>query len=229
MKNMKVVVAGIGGFILGLGVMFGAQNINFGPKAIYILTDKRCTTCDVSGISEKIKKDLPKLELKTVDYSESLGKRLFKDAKLTHLPAAIFTASAQKDPDYSKVQRYAQKVGDYAVIPLGKDFDPTAEICDNKLDDNQNGAIDCSDASCKSNWLCMEKKEVPVVEAFVMSHCPYGTQFEKGFVKVWDVLGKKADFEVKFCDYAMHGKKEIDEQLLQYCIQEDSKAKFLTT
>ena len=32
------------------------------------------------------------------------------------------------------------------------------------------------------------------VEMFVMSHCPYGTQIEKGMLPVLDKIGKKIDF-----------------------------------
>ncbi len=70
------------------------------------------------------------------------------------------------------------------------------------------------------------KQEKPNVELFVMSHCPYGTQIEKGILPVLDTLGDKIDFELKFCDYIMHGKKEIDEQLVQYCVQKEEPNKF---
>jgi len=71
------------------------------------------------------------------------------------------------------------------------------------------------------------KSETPLVELFVMSHCPYGTQIEKGIIPVMQVLGDKADIQVKFCDYAMHGKAELDEQLVQYCVQEEEPDKFV--
>ncbi|MBW6441039.1 hypothetical protein K0B03_03345 [Patescibacteria group bacterium] len=70
------------------------------------------------------------------------------------------------------------------------------------------------------------KNEKPVVELFVMSHCPYGTQMEKGILPVIDTLGDKIDFELKFVDYAMHGEVEVNEQLNQYCIQKEENAKF---
>jgi hypothetical protein len=63
------------------------------------------------------------------------------------------------------------------------------------------------------------EEDKPNVELFVMSHCPYGTQVEKGLIPVMETLGDKADIEIKFVYYAMHGKKELDEQLNQYCIQ----------
>lgn len=65
------------------------------------------------------------------------------------------------------------------------------------------------------------KTDKPVVEMFVMSHCPYGTQIEKGMLPVVELLGDKADIQVKFVNYAMHGKTEVDEQLNQYCIQQE--------
>ncbi len=71
------------------------------------------------------------------------------------------------------------------------------------------------------------KSEKPEVEVFVMSHCPYGTQIEKGILPVAELLGGKIDFSVKFVYYAMHGKTEIDEQLNQHCIQEEEPEKFI--
>ncbi|MFH0840784.1 MAG: hypothetical protein V1865_02275, partial [bacterium] len=62
------------------------------------------------------------------------------------------------------------------------------------------------------------KSDKPVVELFVMSHCPYGTQIEKGIIPVAETLKDKIDFQIKFVDYAMHGEKELKEQLNQYCI-----------
>jgi hypothetical protein len=71
------------------------------------------------------------------------------------------------------------------------------------------------------------KTEKPNVELFVMSHCPYGTQIEKGILPVVNALGDKIDFEIKFVDYAMHGEVELKEQLAQYCIQEEQNDKFI--
>jgi len=69
------------------------------------------------------------------------------------------------------------------------------------------------------------KKDKPTVELFVMSHCPFGTQIEKGILPVLETLGDKIDFSLKFCSYAMHGKTELDEQLRQHCIQQEEPDK----
>ena len=73
--------------------------------------------------------------------------------------------------------------------------------------------------------LEMEKNDKPSVEIYVMSHCPYGTQIEKGMLPVLETLGDKIDFELKFCTYAMHGEKELREQMRQYCIQKEEPDK----
>ncbi len=69
------------------------------------------------------------------------------------------------------------------------------------------------------------KKDVPDVEVFVMSYCPYGLQMEKGILPVAELLGSKINFQLKFVDYAMHGQKEVDENLRQYCIQKEGFVK----
>lgn len=69
------------------------------------------------------------------------------------------------------------------------------------------------------------KTDKPSVELFVMSYCPYGTQIEKGILPVLDTLGAKIEYKLKFVDYAMHDKKEIDENLKQYCIQKNEPTK----
>ncbi len=73
-----------------------------------------------------------------------------------------------------------------------------------------------------------KKSDKPVVELFVMSYCPYGTQIEKGMLPVLSTLGNKINFQLKFCSYAMHGQKELAENLTQYCIQKEQNTKFNT-
>ncbi len=70
------------------------------------------------------------------------------------------------------------------------------------------------------------KSDKPVVELFVMSFCPYGTQSEKGILPVFELLGDKIDSNIRFVYYAMHGDTEIYEQLNQYCIQEEQADKY---
>jgi protein-disulfide isomerase len=71
------------------------------------------------------------------------------------------------------------------------------------------------------------KLNKPVVELFVMSYCPYGTQAEKGILPVVELLGSKIDFKIRFVYYAMHPTLgEVEENLRQYCIQKEQSTKF---
>jgi len=70
------------------------------------------------------------------------------------------------------------------------------------------------------------KKDTPDVKLFVMSYCPYGLQAQKMFLPVYDLLKDKAEMGVYFVNYIMHEKKEIDENLRQYCIQKEQKEKY---
>lgn len=69
------------------------------------------------------------------------------------------------------------------------------------------------------------KKSVPQVDLFVMSYCPFGLQIEKGILPVLETLKDKIQFNLKFVSYTMHGEKEIDENLKQYCIKKEEPAK----
>lgn len=106
----------------------------------------------------------------------------------------------------------------------GKMFFP--QIIDiEKMADEKREAEEKANAEREKEVLEMEKNDRPKVEIFVMSHCPYGTQIEKGMLPVLETLGDKIDFELKFCSYAMHGEKELQEQMRQYCIQKEEPQK----
>ncbi len=70
------------------------------------------------------------------------------------------------------------------------------------------------------------RSERPSVDLFVMTHCPYGTQAEKGFLPIARALEDKADMNIRFVHYFMHD-QEYDETPRQICIREEQKAKFL--
>jgi hypothetical protein len=53
---------------------------------------------------------------------------------------------------------------------------------------------------------------------WVFSYCPYGTQTEKGFIPVYNLLKSKANLNIKFIG-AMHGQYEETESLRQLCVQ----------
>lgn len=87
---------------------------------------------------------------------------------------------------------------------------------------------DGSSSSLQESTEVSNKNDKPVIELFVMSHCPYGVQMEKGLIPVLETLGNSVDFTLKFNSYAMHDKVELDEEMAQYCIQKENKDKLLS-
>ncbi|MCF7861234.1 hypothetical protein K9M79_03225 [Candidatus Woesearchaeota archaeon] len=194
-----------------------------------VVTDSNCKTCNHNAVISQLRGLFPGIKTKVYDYATAEGKSMYETAGLKLLPAFIFDESVKKADAYDQISRYLQPTQDGRYeLRTGSTWDPNAEICDNSLDDDGDGAVDCADSECKGTLACMEKKTVPTVEAFVMSHCPFGTQIEKGLIPVQELLGDKIDFKIKFVNYAMHGDKEIYEQLNQYCIQEEQTDKYMT-
>jgi len=112
-----------------------------------------------------------------------------------------------------------------AITADGKYFYPQAinvEEYKKEIDakaDQTNSTNNNSDSS-------VPQTDLPKVELFVMSHCPYGTQMEKGILPVAKALGANIDFQIKFVDYAMHGEKEVREEMRQYCIDKNEPSKY---
>lgn len=97
----------------------------------------------------------------------------------------------------------------------GKQFFPQAmDIAE--IEEQNEAMVEGEQAAQKE----IPKQDKPVVESFIMTYCPYGTQVQKGLLPVIDLLGDKIDFDFKFVDYAMHDKEEIDENLAQYCMNQ---------
>lgn len=71
------------------------------------------------------------------------------------------------------------------------------------------------------------KAAKPKIELFVMSYCPYGLQTQKGMIPAWELLKNKADIDVKFVSYSMHGQKEVIENTRQYCVEKQGQDKYL--
>jgi len=92
------------------------------------------------------------------------------------------------------------------------------EICDMAVKDKP--------ASTMAQPADVPKSDKPKVELFIMSHCPPGLQMEKALIPAMETLGDKADIEVKWVNYAMHGEKEVQDNTREYCIQKEQKSKF---
>ena len=175
---------------------------------VTVISDKNCDNCSYDNIVEMLKANLaPTLKINAIEFDSSEGEQLINSFGIKSVPAFVFDSKIIEIKNYEKVaQVFIEKDGKYFLdsVKVGLPVGRSLEVIE------------------------VTKNDKPVVELFVMSHCPYGTQIEKGILPVLKTLGNTIDFELKFCDYAMHKEKELDEQLRQHCIKTEEPTKLIS-
>ncbi len=213
------------------------KNIPVPPvvKAIF-LSDTRCAKCDIKALEPRLKSELGGLQVTHVDYMSPEGKKLYAELHkqqpdFKFLPTVLLDKAVEKDADgYAALKSYLRPIGDWEEVKLNGQFDPTAEICDNKIDDDGNGKIDCDDEACSKAMSCRPAKP-KTLELFVMSQCPYGAKAMIAANDVVDHFGKDLTLDVHFIGSgdqstlkSMHGPGEVDEDVRELCAREHYKA-----
>ena len=202
------------------------------PPVVHAIffSDKRCAECNIAPLEGRIKSELGGLQVQQVDYMSDQGKALYKevvglDPNFKMLPAILLDgAEVEKDKDgQAAFAQYMVPLGKYKALKLNATFDPTAEICDNNVDDDGDGKTDCAQASCKDAMACREAKP-KTLDLFVMSNCPYGAQAMVGADKLADHFGDDLTLNVHFIGAiqgdqltSMHGPQEVDEDIREIC------------
>ncbi|MBN2340445.1 MAG: thioredoxin domain-containing protein [Deltaproteobacteria bacterium] len=208
------------------------------PKPLHamLLNDIRCgAECDAAREVEFIQALFPAMEILEVDYSESAGKDLFDEMVDSGAPAAVPAMYIQETiddlgPAAMPLAQYMIEFKDGLLLPLGLEFDPSKEICDNEQDDDGNEQIDCDDPYCAAKSVC--RPEISNrVDLFIMSQCPYANMVipavdhflnhlrDNGSTQIafrFQFIGSEKDGTL----YSMHGKNEVDEDLRMACVQE---------
>jgi hypothetical protein len=108
--------------------------------------------------------------------------------------------------------------GEGAVAPLGRDADSPIDTTI---------PIEQPEETTQEQPTEVPKTDKPIANAFIMSYCPYGIQFLKAYVPVMEFFGNKADLQINFVSYAMHGEKEVTENTRMYCIQKEQHDKLI--
>lgn len=202
---------------------------------LIVLNDERCSECSVaSEITDSLKEIFKGLVVKEVDYSSEEGRNLYNNIPGLKLPAFLFSSNVSGGEGYSNVQRYLSAAGDYGLLAVGSTFDPTKEICDNNVDDNKNGKIDCSDSDCSNDLVCRSEIKNRV-DVFVMSDCPYGVQAENSMKEVLNNFGNKIVFNINYIATdngngtfsSLHGEYEAQEDIRQLCVKKYYPAKLM--
>jgi len=195
------------------------------------LSDARCKKCDIRPLEGKLKGNFAGLKVQYLDYKDTDGKALYDklhaaDPSFVMLPAVLLSQNVKKDTEgYAGIKKYLEPAGDYLTLKLGGAFDPTAEICDNKIDDDGNGQVDCDDAGCDQALLCRESKP-QTLDLFVMSHCPYGAKALIAANEVVDHFGDDISLNVHYIGSdrngtltSLHGQPEVDDDVRELCAQ----------
>jgi len=81
----------------------------------------------------------------------------------------------------------------------------------------------------------VQKQETPLLEAFVVSYCPYGLQMQRVLLEIMkNVPGLQGAIKILYMGAvadgkitAMHGDKEAQENLRQICVREEQNDKFV--
>jgi hypothetical protein len=191
---------------------------------LFIVNDKRCKDCDVSDNTKKLNQIFTGLKITQYDISEEEGNKIFEKTSSTYLPLFAFDNSVLNAAGYKLVSKYIEKRGEYYVLKIGSKFNPSKEVCNNKIDDTENGLIDCNDPDCQDSLIC--RNNVPnKLDLFIMSDCPYGKEAVKVAKPIIDNFGSRIEFSIhyiasekngQFTSY--HGDYEAKEDMRQLCV-----------
>jgi protein-disulfide isomerase len=200
-----------------------------------VISDKRCPACATDGLESNLRaRFFPKLEVKRYDYGDPAGKKLYRQLGLKNLPIILLEKGVEKAEGYDDLKRWIAPIlnGRYVQLRLPASFDPTAEICDNKIDDNGDGKIDCADPTCTAKLVC--RKEIPRrADVAIMSQCPFAAKALLAMKEVLAALPGVA-FDVHYIAEktkdgfsSLHGQGEVEEDLRQLCIKKHYRSKSL--
>lgn len=194
---------------------------------VKVVGDKRCSECQTAPITAQLKQApfLAGAKFEEVDFSDNGVKDFVKANDIKALPAFLFNTKNVSDPQF--VQFLQETKGGLFSLNVWAEFDPFWEMCDNGIDDNWDNLVDCADTTCSKSFQCAPKVERPVADLYIMSYCPYWLQAQKWYLEVMSKLGKVADVNIKWVPYIMHGQKEADENVVQYCIGKEQKEKYV--
>ncbi len=206
---------------------------------LLVLVDERCKDCETERTMQTNKNYFPGIEERYVDYSTEEGKQIYEDYDIQYLPAYIFDENIKETQTWKTNLRlttfFDEVNGKYILKAQAVDatFNPTTEICDNEIDDDGDGKIDCKDSDCKDKMMCKEEL-ANNLQVFIMSDCPFGRMAVEALKEVADNFGKNINYEVHYIASesgdgfrSLHGQYEVDENIIQLCVLENSPDEWL--
>ena len=202
-----------------------------------LLNDSRCAdlpACDVHREMNFLQALMPSMQVTALDYATDDGQEMFAQmaaaAMPIHLPVLWLPAALDDLPSARRLlDDSLMRFRDGYLLPLGPGYDPTVEICDNGIDDNGDGLVDCEDPTCAALPIC--RPPLPErVDLFIMSQCPHGMMmlpFADHFLKHMKGHGTTPAMRVQFIGleedgalHSLHGPDEVAENQRMLCVQE---------
>ena len=210
-----------------------------GKVELIVLVDERCKDCETERTMQTNKEYFPGIEERYVDYSTEEGKQIYEDYDIQYLPAYIFDENIKETQTWKtnlRLTTFFDEINDKYILKaqaVDATFDPTTEICDNKIDDDEDGKVDCKDSDCKDKMICREEL-ANNLQVFIMSDCPFGRKAIEALKEVADNFGKNINYEVHYIASesgdgfrSLHGQYEVDENIIQLCVLEHSPDEWL--
>lgn len=208
-------------------------------NVITVLYDSRCTEwdlCKIDTLEAGLKQQTFHLwfVVNTVDYNTEEGKELYDIVwgKLPTILASDISSDMRKSLEaYNLLKEIDTKDYKYMITFLWWKWDPTWEICDNKIDDDGNGQTDCEDAACNSKTQCREEKKGQL-DVFIMSYCPFWEIAVEQIPLLQEALDNNIELGIHYIasktgdgeqaeDFqSLHGVPEAEEDIRQLCVQE---------
>lgn len=143
--------------------------------------------------------------------------------------ASLIEAIEEEGLVKMKLKVGVNEINSYATLD-GKYFFPQAFNMEEKSAASKETPEAPKGKSCEE----LKKTDKPILETFVVSKCPYGTQMQRILVEiVKNIPGLKENIKVRYIGSvsgdkitSMHGEEEAQENLRQICLREEQGDKF---
>ncbi len=196
---------------------------------LLVITHSGCEPCE-AYIEEHIARlrcTLPRLNITIQDYEKSDAQSLYDELELEGLPAFILDLSVDKDLRKEKIEEISIKKKGKYLLDSDVLFRPGKEICDNGLDDNSNGKMDCNDSYCEFSPHC-RKEKLNRLDLFVRSHQNQSIMALDSMKSVLSSFNNKIDFNIYYIAESPEEESflEFSEKEKNRCIIRENKTYF---
>jgi hypothetical protein len=185
---------------------------------VTVITDSRCGSCHeyIDFYLGELRCSFPKLEIMALDYMKINASAVYEDLELEGLPAFILDGSIEEDNTRDSQDKVSHKIKGRYVLVSDILFIPNKEICDNGIDDNSNGRVDCRDSYCEFSPFC--RQEIPMkLDIFIRSYQNESIEALNSMKTVLSDFSNKIDFNIYYIG------RFYDEQSYQGLTQDQKK------